>query len=267
MQIRRLSLALVLSLAVPMGVAHANNPIPGVGIIVKRNPCCASARIGVPDGFFDPGSVPVDETVALEGRCTHACGGCDNCAGSPISDARFDYSTDTNAGPFAITMAATTLYSQNPIEVDINGVPSFFDVFVELSGPGPESDDPIPGTMTLAPGTSLDPGTVAPVSAASLDVTYTITFHDHTTGEQAGTSITGDLETVLKNLGLLNSAARVADGTPAGHIVFGSDGTTTSDFTFGSANDELVIKMLSLDQLGPVSAQATTWGAVKSIYR
>jgi hypothetical protein len=259
MRIRRLSLAVALSLAIPFAVAQAGNPIPGVGIVVKKckctNPCCTTARISVPGGFFGPGSPAFDGTIGMQGR------------EDGTADGRIDYSSDTNAGPFVMTMAAMTLYSQDPIQVDLSGVPSFFDVSVELSGPGPESNDPIPGTMTLAPGTSLDPGTVVPVAAASLGITYKIMFHDHTTGEQAGTFIAGDLEAILKNLGLLNSAACVADGTPTGHIVFGSDGATASDFAFGSANDELVIQMLSLDQLGPVSAQATTWGAVKSMYR
>lgn len=268
MQMHRSLIASVLSLALSFAVAHANNPIPGVGIIVKRNPCCSSARIVIPGGFFAPGSVPFDADVALEGRCSHDCGGCDNnCAGSPTPDGRFDYAADTNAGPFDVSMTATTLYSQNPIEVSINGVPSFFDVFVELSGPGPEADDPILGTMTLAPGTSLDPGTTAPVADAFLDMTYKITFHDHTTGEQVGAFLAGDLETILKNLGLLTPAARVANGTPSGAIVLGFDGATAAQFTFASANDELVIKILSLYQQGPVATQPVTWGAVKALYR
>jgi hypothetical protein len=204
MQMRRLLLGLVLSLALPVSVVYAGNPIPGVGIIVKRNPCCSSAKVVIPGGFFGPGSAPFSGTVAMEGRCSHDCGGCDNnCAGSPTPDGRLDYAADSNAGPFEVTMAAATMYSTTPIEVSINGVPSFFDVFVELSGPGPESDDAITGTMTLAPGSSLDPGTSAPVADVSLDITYKITFHDHTTGDPAGAFLTGDLETILKNLGLL----------------------------------------------------------------
>jgi hypothetical protein len=184
----------------------------------------------------------------MEGRCSHACGGCDNCDGSPTPDGRLDYAADSNAGPFEVTMAATTMYSSEPVEVHINGASSFFDVFVELSGPGPESDDAITGTMTLAPGSSLDPGTSAPVADVSLDITYKITFHDHTTGDPAGAFLTGDLETYLKSLGLLVPAARVANGTPTGQIVLGSDGVTSSPFTLASANDELVIQMLSVSE-------------------
>jgi hypothetical protein len=267
MQMRRLLLGFVMSLVLPFAVAHASsNPIPGVGIIVKRNPCCSSARIVIPGGFFGPGSVPFDQAVSLEGRCSHNSGGSeDNCAGSP--DSRLDYSTDNNAGPFEVSMAATTMYSTTPIEVSINGVLAFFDVFVELSGPGPASDDAIPGTMTLAPGASLDPGTSAPVAGLSLDITYKITFHDHTTGDPAGAFLTGDLEAILKSLGLLVPAARVANGTPTGQIVMGSDGVTSVLFTVASANDELVIQMLSLYQQEPVATQPATWGAVKGMYR
>src|SRR5678815_87750 len=268
MQMRRLLLGLVLSLALPVSVVYAGNPIPGVGIIVKRNPCCSSAKVVIPGGFFGPGSAPFSGTVAMEGRCSHDCGGCDNnCVDSPTPDGRLDYAADSNAGPFEVIMAAATMYSTTPIEVSINGVPSFYDVFVELSGPGPESDDPITGTMTLAPGSSLDPGTSAPVADVSLDITYTITFHDHTTGDPAGAFLTGDLETILKNLGLLVPAARVANGTPTGQIVLGSDGVASSPFTLASANDELVIQMLSLFQSGPVATQPSTWGAVKGLYR
>lgn len=263
----RLSLALVLSLVFPFAVAHANNPIPGVGIIVKRNPCCASAKVVTPGGFFGPGSEPFSGTVAMEGRCSHACGGCDNCDGSPTPDGRLDYAADSNAGPFEVTMAATTMYSSEPVEVHINGTSSFFDVIVELSGPGPESDDAISGVMTLAPGVSLDPGTTAPVSECSLDITYKITFHDHTTGDPAGSFVTGDLEAILKNLGLLVPVARVAGGTPAGQIVLGFDGINATQFVFASADDELVIQMLSLYQNGPVAAHPSTWGAVKGMYR
>jgi len=269
MQMRRLLLGLVLSLALPVAVVYGGNPIPGVGIIVKQckcKGCCSTARVVIPGGFFGPGSAPFDGSVDLEGRCSHNCGGCDDvCTGSP--DTRLDYSADTNAGPFEVSMTAATMYSTTPIEVSINGVPSFFDVFVELSGPGPEADDAITGTATLAPGSSLDPGTSAPIADVSLDITYKITFHDHTTGDPAGAFLTGDLETILKNLGLLVPAARVANGTPSGQIVLGSDGVASVPFTLASANDELVLQMLSLYQQGPVAVQPSTWGAVKGLYR
>jgi hypothetical protein len=139
-------------------------------------------------------------------------------------------------------------------------------VFVELSGPGPESDDAIPGMLLIAPGESLDNGTSATVADGTLAISYTIKFVDTSTGEFAGAAITGDLETILKNLGLL-TVARMADGTPAGHIVLGYDGLGAVAFEYASANDELVIKMLSLLPSGPVSTEARSLGAVKALYR
>lgn len=60
---------------------------------------------------------------------------------------------------------------------------------------------------------------------------------------------------------------RLADGTPEGRIVLGLLGTNLDVFTYASANDELVLRMRSLHQFGPVPASARTWGAVKTIYR
>ena len=257
MRCRYLLFAVVLvclsSVVVDVALA-SSNPIPGVGFTL-------------PAGFFGPGSEPFDGFVTMEGQCSHSCGGCDdNCASSPgSSDSRMDYSMDVPTGPFDMTMHATTMYSVAPIQVMINGVASFFDVSVEMSGPAPANDDDIVGTMALAPGESLDVGTSAHVLSSSLDVFYTITFADASTGIAAGTAITGELETVLKNLGLL--ATRVAAGGPGGTIVMGYDGSSTAQFTYASSNDDLVLNLLSLYQSGPVPTTNASWGAVKALYR
>src|SRR4051794_23708148 len=107
--------ALALLVALPALSLASSNPIPGVGIVVKRNPGSSTALV-IPAGFFGAGSSPFSGSVALEGRCSHDCGGCDNsCASTPGSpDCRLDYATSSFTGPLDLTMPATTLYSSSP---------------------------------------------------------------------------------------------------------------------------------------------------------
>jgi hypothetical protein len=84
------------------------------------------------------------------------------------------------------------LYSTAPIEVLVNGVPSFFDVFVELSGAGLVPDAPIPGSVQLPPGVSLVPGSSAVVASSSCDVHARFTFADAATGAAVGQAIEAD---------------------------------------------------------------------------
>jgi hypothetical protein len=249
-------LALVLSLVFPLSSAYANNPIPGVGIVVKKCKCvtcCSTARLSLPGGFFGPGSAPFDGPVALEG----------NSLGNP--DGRIDYAADAMTGPFEMSMQRMKFFTSEPIQLSAAGGISSYDVQWDFSGPGPDADDPIPGVVTLHSGDVLTAGQFKDVLDSSLDGHCVITFYDHTTGAAAGTPIEMDLHLTLQDVGL--PVALVADGTPTGSMVLGSDGASAVTFTFASANDELVIQLQSLYGQGPVAAQPSTWGAVKAIYR
>jgi len=103
-----------------------------------------------------------------------------------VDDSRIDYVEDTDTGIFGTEMASASLYSTAPIEVLVNGVPSFFDVFVELSGAGLVPDAPIPGSVQLPPGVSLVPGSSAVVASSSCDVHARFTFADAITGVAVG---------------------------------------------------------------------------------
>lgn len=255
----------LLLLVLPSLCAASSNPIPGVGIVVKRPPGSSTAFVA-PAGFFGAGSAAFAASVPMEGRCSHDCGGCDNnCAThAGVPDSRFDYASSSSSGPFDMSMQSTTLYSTSPIKVSVNGVDRFFHVFVTISGPGAAPDDPIPGTFTLPPGQSLDLGAASTVASSSLDLHATTTFEDATTGIAAGSSIEQDVHLVLQEPNL--PVARVANGTPSGAIVLGSDGSSAVRFNYASPGG-LLISCLSLDASSPVASRSTTWGAIKTHYR
>ncbi len=265
MQTRSLALAVAMACLLPASVIATTNPIPGIGVVIKRHPGSSSALV-VPGGFFGPGSEPFTGTVGLEGRCSHDCGGCDdNCAGSEGNpDGRIDYSMEVATGPFQMEMPATTMYSVAPIEVMIDGVPTFFDVFVMISGQSPPAGDPATGTLTLQSG-SLDIGTWQKVDNSEFSVRCSITFADASTGVAAGSSIELDLQLELQETDL--PVARIADGTASGYMVLGKGASSVVPFTFASAGDELVMTMLCLYEPTPVPVQSTSWGKVKALYR
>jgi hypothetical protein len=263
--------ALLFASLLVAAVAWAGNPIPGVGVVVKQCKCppdwkcCSAASLRVGPGFFGPGSAPVDSGVSLQGQCSFDCNDCDDdCDGGP-PDTEFDFAADSPAGPFEVTVPATTLYSMDPIAVDIGGVTSYFDVFVTVSGPGPLADDAIPGTLAIPGGASLDVGTTSTVASSSLDVHVTITFADHNTGVLVVGTIEQDLHLTLQDPAL--PIARIADGTPDGHIVPGGNGVTVTPFTYASSGDELRLQVRALEPGAPVPARPSTWGAIKSLYR
>jgi len=263
MRFRSNLLVAAVSCVLSAGVAFAGaNPIPGVGVVIKRNPGSGGYAV-VPGGFFGPGSEPFTGFVPMEGRCSHECGGCDNdCAGREGDpDGRIDYEADFATGPFTMIMQPTVMHSIAPILVRINGVDSFFDVFVTISGQGPSSDDPIPGMLHLPPGESLDTGTSSVVLGSSLDLHCTFTFFDHSTGMAAGSALEQDFHMTLDNAAL--PITRVADGTPGGRIVLGLSGSGVVPFQYSSA-DGLVMTMLSLYDSGAVTVQESPWGWVKA---
>jgi hypothetical protein len=247
----------------------ASNPIPGIGIVVKRQPGSSTAIGGpglppIPAGFFGPGSEPFSGVVGLQGQCSQNCGGCDDDCDGDVDDSRIDYVEDTDTGIFATALARLSLYSTSPIEVAVNGVASFFDVFVEIRAPGLVPDAPIPGSLQLPPGVTLLPGTSAVVAASSCDVHARFTFADATTGAAVGQAIEVDLPLVLQETSL--PIARQNDGTPAGRIVLGLDGSTAVPFTYASAGGALVLQMKSLTE-APVGVEGASWGSLKSIFR
>jgi hypothetical protein len=264
MRIRSFLSALILMLLISTEVRAASNPIPGVGIVVKRNPGTSSALV-LPAGFFGPGSQPFEGRVGLQGRCSHDCGGCDNdCAGSESNpDGRIDYAYDVLTGPFDVIMQSTTLYSDAPIEVMIDGAPSFFDVFVTISGQFPPADDPVIGALHLASG-SLDIGVTATVRDANGNFHCHITFADHTTGMIAGSSVEMDLHMEMQDSSV--AITRLADGTPSGVMVLGRGVSSTDPITFASAGGELELKILSLYTPASVPVQSTTWENMKLLY-
>jgi len=239
---------IALLLLVPLPAGASSNPIPGVGIVVKRNPGSSSALV-IPAGFFGAGSSAFTGSVALEGRCSHDCGGCDNvCASSP--DCRLDYAASSVSGPFDLRMPATALYSTSPISVSMNGKVLSLDVVVSLSGQG-SPDAAIPGQLSLQGG-ALDLGSSATVLESSLDLHCTVTFVDRSTGASAGSSLEQDLHLALQEPSL--SISRVADGTATGHIVLGQGAGTTSPFTFSSSGGELLLGLLSIASAPSVRA-------------
>lgn len=266
MHIRSSLLSVAISCLVSIGVAVAGNPIPGVGIVVKRNPGTGGGMV-VPGGFFGPGSEPFEGFVAMEGGCSYDCGGCDDdCAGRENDpDGRIDYEAEFATGPFTMIMPPMVMHSIAPIQVSINGVDTFFDILVTVSGPVARPDEPLDGLVYLLPGQSLETGTSSVVLESSLDLHCTFTFFDHTTGIAAGSTIEQDFHLTLENVAL--PITRVADGTPGGRIVLGMAGSDMVPFQYSSADGQLVIKMLSLYEPAPVSVQEASWGKVKALYR
>ena len=285
MRVHSVMPTLIALLVLPIGVYASSNPIPGVGIVVKhcstgglpslraggfgiQNHCKPTKRVMIPGGFFGPGSAAFDEIVPIDGRCGHACGGCDSdCSGMEDNpDGRIDYASEGVMGPFDMIMPSTVLYSRQPIMVNVDGVDTFFDVFVTISGLGALPDDPIQGRLTLPSGGTLGVGTSSQVEGSFIDLHSTMTFANASTGEAAGSAIEEDLHLEIHDpVGL--PLTRVADGTAVGRIVLGLDGSNLQAFTFVSANDELALRMRSLYQFPPVPVKARTWGALKTSYR
>jgi len=278
MRVGRLLPALFVLLGLlPLDALASSNPIPGVGIVVKhcsgggttlQHHCKSATRVIAPGGFFAPGSAPFDGVVPIQGRCGEACNGCDTeCVGNEANpDGRIDYASETSAGPFDVIMPSTLFYSIDPIQVAVDGVDTFFDVFVTVRGIGLGVDDPIHGVLTLPPGGTLEVGTSSLVENSTLDLHSTMTFANTATGEAAGSAIEQDLHLDLHDSAGL-ALTRIADGTAGGRIVLGLDGSTFEIFTYTSANDELTLRMRSLHPDGAVPAQAPSWGALKTLYR
>lgn len=269
---RHIAQSLLLTLASMLSIstqASAVQPIKGVGVVIKRceSPpcrCCGQSSNRLAGGFFGNNSPPVDFTVALEGRCSHACGGCvADCSANP--DGRIDYASDGPAGPFDALLASTSIYSVEPARISVNGADSLYDVTITLQGVDPLHQGPIRGAVVLAPGSVLNVGTTATVQSSSLDLHVTLTLVNVASGVAAGSPIEQDLHLTLVDTAL--PIARLADGSPDGHIVLGSDGTTARRVTYASPGGELQLKFASLDAGTPVSACKRSWGAVKTIYR
>ncbi|NOT34427.1 MAG: hypothetical protein HOP12_09685 [Candidatus Eisenbacteria bacterium] len=213
-------------------------------------------------GGLTPGSAPVEIPVLLQGPCAYSCG-----PGSP-GDGRIDYDTDSEAGPFTMSLPAMTLVSSTPIDVEVNGVLTAFDVIVTLSGPAPEADDPITGLLTLPPATSLSLGATAPVASSTLDLHATTTYVNALTGEPTGTVIEEDFHLSLFTFTPdALPVTRLVDGTAEGSIVLGLGDSSPVVFGYASADGDLVLNLASLYDSGPVPVQATTWGALKALYR
>ena len=265
------SFAVLLACGFGVPAARASNPIPGVGIVIKQCKCppawkcCSAVTARMAAGFFGPGSAPVDSGVTLIGRCSHDCGGCEtDCGGGP-PDGRFDFAADSPSGPFEVSMAPMTLYSADPISIDVGGSVASLDVIVTLSGLGPLADDPISGTLAIPSGAALLPGAATTVQSSSLDLHATITFADHVTGVPVGGSVEQDLHLTLQEAAL--PIACIADGSLTGHLVPGGNGATVTPFTFASAGGELQVQMRSLEAGAPVPARSRSWGTLKTVYR
>ena len=254
--------------AVPAAPTQGN-PVPGIGIIVKKHPpggahFTSPGLPAIPADFFGPGSAPFEGMIALEGQCSHDCGGCDNDCGGSASDSRMDYVGGATPEAWAVTVAPARMYSVSPIAVAVGGVTSYFDVVVALDGQGPAADDPIVGGLLLPPGTSLEPGTSSSVSEAYLDVHCRFSFTDAASHAEMPGAIEQDFHLVLQEGGL--PVARVTDGTTAGHIVLGSDGTTVLPATFSSVGGAFIMQVKSLLEL-PVGVRNGSWGTLKVRYR
>lgn len=270
MRIRSIPAAMALVLVLAPG-AMANR-IPGIPIMIKcpcpgptyveSQRCCTKKAVHLVSGGLGGGSVAVDETVLLQGRCAHACA-----PGDP-GEGRIDYDTDSDAGPFAMSLPAMTLYSSSPMLVEVNGVMTPFDVVVTLSGQGPQADDLITGLLTLPGGSSLPLGATAQVAGSVLDLHATTTFVNALTGEPSSAVIEEDFQ--LSLFTFLPDALpvrRLADGTADGAIALGLGDGMPLVFGYASNNNELVLNLQSLNDDGVVSVNPATWGSLKASYR
>lgn len=271
MRIRSIPMAMALVLAVaPAAMANRipgipimiKCPCPGTPVYVESQRCCTKHATTRVAGGLGPGSAPVDEPVLLQGLCAYACSPGDQ------GDGRIDYDAASDAGPFTMELPAMTLFSSTPLQVDVNGVLTPFDVVVTLSGPGPQADDPMTGALALAAGSSLAFGTTAPVADGQLDCHATTTFVNALTGEQAGAAIEEDFHLDLFTFTPdALPVTRVADGTATGSIVLGLGDGQPAVFGFGSSGNGLVLNLQGLYDAGAVAAAPATWGALKASYR
>jgi hypothetical protein len=236
-------------------------PCPGP-VYVESQRCCTKNKVTRTAGGVVPGSAPIETSVLLQGRCAYSCS-----PGDP-GDGGIDYDADSDSGPFAMTLPAMTLYSSTPMQVDVSGVMTPFDVIVTLSGQSPPADDPMTGVFTLPTGSSLPLGATAQVASSGLDLHATTRFVNALTGELAPGVIEQDF-----HLNLFTftpdalPVARHADGTAEGSIVLGLG--ESSPVTFGYASDDggLVLNLQSLFDAGPTPVRTATWGALKVRYR
>lgn len=263
---RRLAIACVSALvfvSVATSVLAASNPIPGIGVVIKKGSSSAATRVTfgtgslpeVPANFFDPGSEPFSGTVALDPVCGFPCGpcGCD--------ESRIDYSTETPAGPFDTEMLPITLRSVSPITVtNASGVDSFFDVWVEVLGSGGAST--ISGSLTIQPGALLVPGTSTFVVDSFFDITYRISFTEPGSMAPVSPPLTGDLRLDMQTTDM--------------PITCYDDGSSTGVFLLGisaqGGNVPIILAdvqatlSLELDSVfsPPVSGGKTSWSNLKS---
>lgn len=239
-----IGLALTVVLA---STAHASNPIPGVGIVVKRNPGSSTA-LTVPADFFGAGSSAFSGTVGLEGRCSNECGGCDNCASSPLgSDTRIDFDLPPGSSVLSATMPYFVCYSVNTVDFTIGGAVRPLQVVVSVSGRAPAPALDVSGEFVLPAGTTLAVGSSAELVSGSLQVRCVTTFVDATTGQAVGGSLVRDLDVSLSSLQPV-AISRVDNGTTAGRVVLGRDGSgAVTPVRLASSGDELVLSLLSLD--------------------
>jgi len=94
----------------------------------------------IPADFFEPGSDPFDGIIALQGQPLPGLGGADTIV------ERFNDGNVPNVGNTAvidIEIVELSLRSIQPIQVDADFVPTFWDVFVDLS-----PNAPSPGTLS-----------------------------------------------------------------------------------------------------------------------
>ncbi len=260
-------LALLASAAVTSAAPQVvSKPVPGIGIIVKKGPLHRTeGRITLPGGFLEPGSAPFDEVVPWQGRCSHD--GRDDCDdGDPNApDDRIDYVTETDAGPFTMSLVGMTLYSAVPLHVNIAGADSLFDVVITLQGQAPAADAPVTGSLALPPGVSLPVGSSTTVQGSTLTLRAIVGFTRASTGEPVGGTLTQDLTLTLQDPAL--PITRVDDGTLTGRILLGSDGVASLPFTYATADDRFAITLRSLSYNAPVPVHRHTWSSLKSRYR
>lgn len=266
-----LVVALVSALASMSPTPCTANRIPGIPLIIRcpcpglpyveSTRCCTKKSTSRVAGGIVPGSAAFDEPVLLQGQCAYACS-----PGDP-GDGRIDYDADADVGPFTMTLPAMTLHSNGPIQVDVNGVLTPFDVIVTMSGLSPAPDDPMTGLFALPPGSSLPLGATGQVASSGLDVHATTTFVNALTGEQAPAVIEEDFHLTLFTFTPDPlPVTRVADGTAVGSIVLGL-GAPPVVFGYSSPDNNLVLNLQSLFDAAPTPTRNATWGSLKTLYR
>ena len=218
--------------------AATGDPLPGVDILVRKEPICPCTygSFGAPDlptipaDFFGPGSDPFDGTVALEYL-------------DPVIDndsIELNLVEGTTPNVFDIEIEPLTLTSIEPIDV---GGGSFFDITFHILADGLPPGEPVIGQVELPPSQTLTPGASNLIVESFINIAYEIEFNETGTGNPAaGGPLTGSLSLLLQDIDA--PIWRQLEGP----VVLGSDGSSLVPLTYASGGGGLVLAIQSVPE-------------------